>query len=194
MPLGFRSVVRRALAALACACAAAAQGQSCQASHAEEFRVELKRVAIDEVVDNGHKTARIYGDVGVNGQNIGRFYENPQLRIEPGIYKGVLRYQSNHNFVQSSCGEMAREGDYLLEVAEVRGADGAKRSDILLHPGFKPSHSKGCVLLGARKRGTDGKPLPLAADEPLVKMRRAFYGTDNPIACPNKRIVIVVTG
>src|SRR5687767_7221058 len=114
MPAHYRPFARALLVTLSGALAATAQAQSCQAAKPEEFRIELKRLGTDEVVDNGAKVARIYGDVGVNGQNFGRFYENPQAKIEPGTYKGVLRYQSNHSFVQSSCGEMARSGDFLL--------------------------------------------------------------------------------
>ncbi|MBK1836654.1 hypothetical protein JHL17_04445 [Azospirillum sp. YIM B02556] len=137
---------------------------------------------------------RIYGDIGVNGQNIGRFYENPEKLITTGTYQGVLRYRSDKNFVQSSCGEIARDGDFLLEIAGVKRADGKPRTAILLHPGFLPSHSEGCILMGPRKRGADAKPLPLDADSPLVKLRRAFYGTDNPIACPDRGITIIVSG
>ncbi|HEX7890726.1 MAG TPA: hypothetical protein VF522_15305 [Ramlibacter sp.] len=170
-----------------------AQG-TCPATHPSEFKIELKRLGVDEVMDNGVKVPRVYGDIGVNGQNFGRFYENPALKIAAGVYRGTLRYESNHNFVQGSCGEIGRQGDFLLEVSGVKAADGAKRTDILFHPGFKPSHSKGCVLFGARQRDAAGNPKPLSPDEPLVKLRRAFYGTDTPNQCPNKVITITVTG
>ncbi len=166
--------------------------QTCPADHASEFAIELIRIGTDEVSDQGQKVSRIFGDIGLNNQNIGRFYENPETKIASGIYKGVLRYESDHNFVLSKCGEISKIGDFLLEVSNVKAENGSSRSAILFHPGFKPSHSKGCVLMGARKRSGDGSLLPLDQNDPLVKLRKEFYGTDNPISCPNKRITITV--
>lgn len=166
--------------------------QTCPANHASEFAIELIRIGIDEISDQGQRVSRIFGDIGLNNQNIGRFYENPETKIAPGIYKGVLRYESNHNFVLSNCGEVSTKGDFLLEVSGVEAENGSSRSAILFHPGFKPSHSKGCVLMGARKRSKDGSLLPLDQNDPLVRLRKEFYGTDNPISCPNKRITITV--
>lgn len=156
------------------------------------FTVTLQRLGTDTIQDNGQQVPRTYGDVGVNGANIGRFYENPTVQIPTGKYRGVLRYRSDHNFVLSSCGQAGREGDFLLEIADVQMDDGTKRTNILLHPGFLPSHSQGCVLMGARTRNAAGELLPLAADSPLVKLRREFYGTDTPISCPDKAIVVEV--
>ena len=166
--------------------------ETCSNGQPDELKVELLRLGTDEVIDHNIKTARIFGDVGVNNRNMGRFYENPQKKIPAGSYRGLLRYDSNHDFVQSSCGEMSREGDFLLEIADVTGADGKKRTNILFHPGILPSHSDGCILFGARARGADGQLLPLSFDSPLVKIRREFYGTDNPISCPNKSITIII--
>lgn len=165
--------------------------QTCPAGLPEEFKIELIRLGQDEVVDHGLRVKRLYGDIGVNNKNLGRFYENPARKIPAGTYKGLLRYQSEHNFVQSACGAIARDGDFLLEVSNVK-QDGRTRSNILFHPGGLPSNSDGCVLFGARKFDAQGKPLPLDADYPLVKLRREFYGTDNPVSCPNKQIAIIV--
>jgi hypothetical protein len=167
---------------------------NCPITLPNEFKIELKRIGTEEVVDHGVKVKRVYGDIGVNGQNFGRFYENPEVMITKGSYKGALRYHSDHNFVTSSCGIASRTGDFLIEVIGVKGSDGSSRSDILFHPGVLPSHSKGCVLFGARTRDGQGNLLPLPPDYPLVKIRREFYGTDNPIQCPNKVITITVSG
>jgi hypothetical protein len=172
---------------------ALAQG-TCPANLPNEFRIELTRLGEDEVVDQGVKVKRIYGDVGVNRQNFGRFYENLSVMIAKGTYKGALRYQSNHNFIVSSCGVAARTGDFLIEVTGVKDAAGNDRTNILMHPGYLPSHSAGCILFGARRRDPQGNLLPLEPDYPLVKIRREFYGTDNPNQCPNKVITIVVGG
>jgi len=168
-----------------------AQG-TCAPGLPNDFRIDLIRTGTDEVTDKDVKVKRVYGDIGLNNQNIGRFYENPAKLIAAGTYKGALRYQSDHNFVLSSCGIASRTGDFLIEVTGVKDASGKARTNILFHPGFLPSHSDGCVLFGARKRDGAGGWLPLEPDNPLVRIRREFYGTDNPNACPNKTITIVV--
>ncbi|TPO13736.1 DUF5675 family protein [Mesorhizobium sp. B1-1-5] len=167
--------------------------ETCSGNAPDEFKIELMRLGTDQVDDHGTMRARIFGDIGVNNQNFGRFYENPEKKIPAGTYTGVLRYQSDHNFVQSSCGQMSREGDFLIEVANVKMPDGKSRTNILFHPGVFPSNSDGCILFGSRKRDAKGNLLPLKQDDPLVKIRREFYGTDNPISCPNKRITITIT-
>lgn len=168
-----------------------AQG-TCPSSLPNEFKIELIRLGTEEVLDGDVRKRRVYGDVGVNNQNFGRFYENPDVMIPEGTYKGALRYHSDHNFVVSSCGIAARSGDFLIEVTGVKDANGGDRSNILFHPGILPSHSRGCVLFGARERDARGNLRPLGANYPLVKIRREFYGTDNPVQCPNKVITIVV--
>jgi hypothetical protein len=165
----------------------------CPPNLPDEFRIELKRLGTDKVNDQGKTVARIYGDVGVNNHNLGRFYENPSLKISAGTYRGVLRYQGDHNFVQTSCGQMSRKGDFLLEVTGVKGSDGQPRTNILFHPGALPSNSRGCILFGARKFDSNHQPLPLERTDTLVRIRQAFYNTDNPVACPNKRITITIS-
>lgn len=169
-----------------------AQG-GCPSGLPDEFKVELFRLGTDRVNDHGNVVERIFGDVGVNNKNVGRFYENPFKKIPAGTYRGVLRYRSDHNFVQSSCGQLARTGDFLLEVSDVKSPSGQPRTNILFHPGALPSNSEGCILFGARKLDAKGAPLPLDSSNPLVKIRREFYGTENPVSCPNKRITIVIT-
>jgi hypothetical protein len=165
---------------------------ACPANLPQEFKIELIRIGTDMVNDHGKMVSRIYGDIGVNNANMGRFYENPTRKIAAGTYRGVLRYQSDHNFVQSSCGQISPAGDFLLEVTGVKNANGAPRTNLLFHPGALPSNSEGCVLLGARKFDSVGNPLPLDPQSPLVKIRHEFYGTDNPVACPNKAITITI--
>ncbi|MBL8178828.1 MAG: hypothetical protein JNK48_29405 [Bryobacterales bacterium] len=167
---------------------------TCPASLPNEFKLELIRLGTETVTDKGGTSVkRVYGDIAVNNVNFGRFYENPAVMIPTGTYVGALRYQSNHNFVLSSCGAAARRGDFLIEVSGVRDGSGNARSDILFHPGELPSQSRGCILFGARKRDAAGELLPLGPDYPLAKIRREFYGTDDPLQCPNKRITIVVS-
>lgn len=157
---------------------AIAQG-TCPATLPNEFKMELIRVGTDEVIDSGVKVTRVYGDVWRQQSELGRFFDE-------GTYQGTLRYHSNHNFVVSSCGVAAQTRDFLIEVKGVKDANGKSRSKILFHPGFLPSHSEGCVLFGARERDAQGNLLPLGPDYPLVKIRREFYGTNDPAQCPNR--------
>lgn len=58
-----------ALGIIALTAPAFSQG-SCQVDPAKLFEIELIRLG-KEVVDHGKKVERSYGDVGVNGQNLG---------------------------------------------------------------------------------------------------------------------------
>jgi hypothetical protein len=84
-------------------------------------------------------------------------------------------------------GKLSTKGEFLLEASGVTG-----RTDILLHQGNAPKHSLGCILLGPAKRGPDGG-VTIGSDHPLRKLRLAFYGTDDPVSCPNKNITITVS-
>jgi hypothetical protein len=193
LPNVIRTKILIAAVASLCACGLAYAQQSCPKDEAEVFRIDLIRLGTDTVLDkSGLKTDRIFGDIGVNNANIGRFYENPATKIELGTYKGLLRYRSDHNFVQSACGAMFVQGDFLLEIAGVTDENGNSRNGILIHPGALPSNSAGCILAGARQRDSNGNLLPLTSDSPLVKLRTLFYGSANPVACPNKQIIVHV--
>lgn len=132
----------------------------------------------------------VVGEIKVNGKLMGEVLENHALRIKAGEYKGVLRYGSSKNFVQGPLGVMAEKGDFLLEVAGVPG-----RSDLLIHTGNKPWHSKGCVLAGAATKKTVGGKTVVSIQEgsALRNLRKAFYGTDaEPSACPKKTIRLLI--
>lgn len=145
----------------------------------ENFDIVIKR---NSVVGN-----LVYGTIFLNGQEIGTAFENNDLKIPTGVYKGLMRYNSGSNFVQSELGNMSTKGDFLLEVSDVAN----NRTDILLHPGNLPKHSKGCILLGPVKKGPDGA-VTIDSIHPLRKLRLDFYGTDAPISSPNKNISITV--
>lgn len=169
-----------------------AQGK-CSSVTTPVFDVRFLRLGQDSVEDHGEKVARVFGDLIVDGRTVGRFYDNPAKMISPGKYRGLLRYQSGKEFVQSKCGAIGTTGDFLLEIANVTGDDGKPREAILVHPGRRPSHSKGCILI-PREFDANGKPLPLSDSNPLRKLRAEFYGTDDPVQCPNKTIVVTVEG
>lgn len=150
---------------------------------AEDFVVEIVR--------QSDKDGLIYGTIGVNGGGIGGAFENADLAIPVGTYKGVLRFWSQKNFVQGEFGQLGKVGDFLLEVADVKS--GTKtRTDILLHAGNKPHHSRGCILLGPASSKVDGAA-SVDQGHPLRVLRRMFYGKDNPDSTPNKNITIIVT-
>lgn len=129
----------------------------------------------------------VYCSISLNGELIGMAYENNALKIQAGDYKGVMRYNSGKNFVQSSLGKMSTKGDFLIEVSGVYG-----RTDILLHGGNAPQYSTGCIMLGPVKKMQDGTGL-IEGDLPLRKLRIAFYGSDEPVSCPNKNIKITIS-
>jgi hypothetical protein len=130
----------------------------------------------------------VTGTLTVDGQVVGKTYENAKLMISAGQFPGYLRYVSGHNFVQGPYGSIAHTGDFLLEIGNVPKG----RTDILFHGGNKAKHSRGCILLGPV--GKDPKThLPyLEYDHPLRKLRRLFYGTETPVMTPDKSVMIQV--
>jgi hypothetical protein len=150
----------------------------CAFSPPDRFDIVIKR---DQVKNN-----LVYGTISLNGEKIGAAFENNDLKIPAGSYKGTIRYNSGRNFVQSELGSMSKKGDFLLEVSNV-----PNRTAILLHPGNLPKHSLGCILLGPVNKGPDGA-VAISNDHPLRKLRLAFYGADEPIASPNKDITITI--
>jgi hypothetical protein len=130
----------------------------------------------------------ITGSLTVNGQVIGKTYENATLMIPGGLYPGFMRYVSGHNFVQGPFGTIAHAGDFLLETGNVPG-----RTAILFHSGNKPQHSRGCILLGAVGKDPKTHTPFLGGDHPLRKLRILFYGTELPTATPDKTITIRVS-
>jgi hypothetical protein len=132
----------------------------------------------------------VVGELRINGQLTGEVIENDALKIKAGAYKGIMRYGSNKNFVQGPLGVMAEKGDFLLEVAGVPG-----RTNILIHTGNKPWHSRGCLLAAAASKKTvSGKTVvTIQEGSTLREMRKAFYGTDTePNVCPNKVVKVTI--
>jgi hypothetical protein len=128
----------------------------------------------------------IYGKISINGSLIGNCYENNDLKIPSGNYKGNMRYNSGKGFVQNPFGSLGKEGDFLLEVTGVSG-----RTNILFHSGNKPSHSQGCILLGPVNRDISGCAY-IDEFHPLRKLRILFYGSETPNYCPDKNISIEI--
>jgi hypothetical protein len=144
----------------------------------EDFSILIVRGAV--------KNGLLYDQLFLDNQLIGNCYENDALKIPIGTYKGLIRYRSEHNFVGSGLGQLATEGDFLLEVSGVPG-----RTDILFHGGVKPRNSKGCILLGPVNKEPDGSAM-VGKDHPLYILRVKFYGSEFPVSCPDKNIVIEI--
>jgi len=144
------------------------------------------------IVIQRHTSANnlVTGTISLNGTVVGAAYENDDLKIPAGTYKGIMRYTSQKGFVQGEGGAMANEGDFLIEASNVSDAT-RRRTNILLHGGNKPQHSQGCILLGAVGRAPNGQA-QVPEGHPLRTLRLAFYGTDTPIASPNKAISITI--
>ena len=149
----------------------------------DDFRILIDRTELKENL--------ITGTISLNDVPIGNTYENNDVKITPGMYKGLMRYSSSRNFVQGPGGIMGQEGDFLLEASGVRGPTGESRTAILLHGGNKAHHSQGCILLGPVGRSSIGQA-EITKEHPLYKLRLAFYGTDTPDATPYKNITIEI--
>lgn len=130
------------------------------------------------------------GRLLVNGEDIGPTFENPAYRIPAGVYRGTIRYVSGKGFVQGPLGRLADTGDFLLAVESV--AQGAlKRNDILFHGGHTADASEGCIMLGPVSRDANGARI-VGPDHPLARLRKAFYGTTQPVSSPDTSITVVI--
>lgn len=130
------------------------------------------------------------GHIYLNGKLLGSTLERTAVKVRAGDYAGVMRYSSSKHFAQGAHGAMGQSGDFLLEISGVRG-----HTDILLHTGNRPKHSDGCILLGpiSSTVGNDGKlHYSVGHDSPLRKLRLAYYGTDEPVMCPDRVITISI--
>jgi hypothetical protein len=148
----------------------------------ELFHIIVKR---ESVKDN-----LLRGTMYVNDTLLGRTYENDDLKIAANDYTGLLRYRSQHHFVQSAHGAMGKTGDFLVEVAGVKG-----RTNILFHTGNKPKDSKGCILLGPIKSSISPTGIltySVREESPLRRLRLLFYGTDEPVSSPDKNVSVSV--
>lgn len=134
----------------------------------------------------------LIGNLYVNLEYIGTTYENNTLKIKDGKYPGFIRYISSAGHVQGPFGIMANSGDFLLEIGNVLWSDGKKRSNLLFHGGNKANQSLGCILLGPISINEEGNRY-LPQDHALVKLKKLFYGNENPSITPNKKITIQIT-
>lgn len=132
----------------------------------------------------------ITGNISVNNESIGKTYENKDSLVKTGTYKGLMRYVSKKGFVTGPFGTIGQKGDFLIEIDKAPSMYGRIKSDVLLHTGFLPRHSKGCILLGPVSGPKSARFI--ADDHALRKLRLKFYGEETPTSCPDKNIVVEI--
>jgi len=156
---------------------------------AEPFTIKIDRAKTVILQDQKPPNNKLVeGTISLNGKPIGISYENGDYLIALGSYKGVMRYVSPNGFAQNPFGKLAQQGDFLIEIAGVP----PNRTNLLFHGGDKPKFSQGCVMLGPVVR-TGPKQGQIEPDHPLRILRTEFYGSEEPIASPDKAISIVIS-
>ncbi|MHB8873587.1 MAG: DUF5675 family protein [Myxococcaceae bacterium] len=155
----------------------------------EDFHVIIERSGTGEfqewTTDAGTFNDRLVkGLISIDGVVLGESLEREGRMVPPGTYLGKLRSGADKEIVQGTGGRLAQGGDFLLEISGVPG-----RTAILFHTGTEPRHSDGCVLLGPAQWDPDKR---VAQDQPLFKLRRAYYGADNPCQSVERRIFVHV--
>ena len=163
----------------------------CGIAYAEDLRIEIIRTRVVPMIhqkEDGTSVTvdALIGDIAVNGADIGRTVENRELAITAGTYPGYVRYVSSKNFVAGPVGTIGQRGDFLLELGKTE-----PRTNVLLHGGNRPWQSKGCILVGGVPK-QNSVPF-LSDDHVLARLRKAFYGTDDPKQSPRKSISITIT-
>lgn len=114
----------------------------------------------------------IKGIISWNGELLGNTLENASALIPGGNYSCKVRIKSSNNFIQGPFGIMMNNGEFLLEIQNV-----PNMSDILLHTGNKPYHSKGCILLGPISGDNTG--YYIGESHPLYKLRLKVFGSES---------------
>jgi hypothetical protein len=120
------------------------------------------------------------GYLAVNDQIIAYTLERPWAdnaqnisSIPAGTYPGTLRYDHS-DF-------------WRVELQNVPG-----RTNVQIHVGNEPSQSKGCILVGLQL-GSDLCSIVGGTSAPAyAALKKAFYGSDNPTATPDKTISVQV--
>lgn len=64
------------------------------------------------------------------------------------------------------------------------------RTNVQIHIGNYPSNTLGCILVG--KNADVDKCAVLDSTAAYRELKRAFYGSDNPVSSPNKSISVVI--
>ena len=118
------------------------------------------------------------GYLAVNGAIIAYTLERPWngnapliSSIPDGSYAGTLRYD--------------HADAWRIELQGVPG-----RTNVEIHTGNTPDDTEGCILVGL-KLGSDLCSVQ-DSQKAYQVLKTAFYGSANPVATPNKSILVVV--
>ncbi|MBY5482086.1 hypothetical protein HFO84_32900 [Rhizobium leguminosarum] len=91
--------------------------------------------------------------------------------IPDGAYGGILRYD--------------HADKWRIELTGVPG-----RTHVQIHTGNTPDDSEGCILVGLKLGGDMCSVLD--SKSAYAALRTAFYGTPDPVATPDKNIIVSV--
>lgn len=92
--------------------------------------------------------------------------------IPAGTYRGILRYD--------------KKDAWRIQLDGVPG-----RTGVQIHIGNVVAQSKGCILVGTRLE--EGSLCRVGGSAAAYgELKKAFYGTDNPVATPNKAILVTL--
>ncbi|RXM52933.1 hypothetical protein BOQ64_00520 [Chryseobacterium sp. CH25] len=89
--------------------------------------------------------------------------------IPIGTYKGILRYD--------------KKDGWRIQLDNV-----PNRTGVQIHMGNYTTQIEGCVLVGTDAKVENCSVLNSSAA--YVKLKEAFYGTNNPNSTPNKKITV----
>jgi hypothetical protein len=171
--MGMRSLNRRSLSLLAALLVGGAlQTVPMQGAGPSAFKLTILRQY------PGHRCTSGY--LAVNGTIIAYTLERPWAdnaknvsSIPAGTYPATLRYDHSD-----------------LWRIELQGVPG--RSNIQIHVGNEPDQSMGCILVGSQLGG-DLCSIVGGTSQPAYRaLKNAFYGTDSPVATPDKTITVEV--
>jgi len=145
---------------------------ACGHAFGEEFKITIYREYPGNRCTSGY--------LAVNGRIIVYTLERPWKdnqknisSIPAGSYSGILRYDHRDH--------------WRIELRNVPG-----RTNVQIHVGNEPDETKGCILVGT-KLSSDLCSIVGGSSTPAYSaLKRAFYGSDNPSATPNKSIVVEI--
>ena len=144
--------------------------------YSEDFKLTISREYSDSNCTSGY--------LAVNGQIQAYTLEKPWQRNKPfissipnGTYKGTLRYDHSDQ--------------WRIELQGVPGG----RDVVQIHTGNTPDDTEGCILIGKELADNDLCEIKAGTSKPAYSdLKRAFYGSENPVSTPNKSISVTVSG